>query len=388
MENFSFKYSESEDIISSVSFYHPDHKTQEAHLMIRSKPHLDTVQSWSSIQDELKRSEDELNFPRSSQLFLRVFCSDVFNQEKVLRANFPVFFDFPGKPNISFVQQSPMPGSKLAVWAYLVKGKSPVERGEFGNIYHSNGLSHIYTANLTGDVSDNACLQTKKMFLTYVDLLLQFKSCLLDNAIRTWVFVRDADIMYKDVAKARRLFFEKQGLNETTHYIASTGIEGKNEIPAVLSFMDTYTIAGINPGQVKFLHAPGFMCPTGTYGVTFERGTEISYGDRKHIFISGTASINQNGEILFPGDVVQQTYRTVENMKALLKEVGASLSDLVYALVYVRDISDYQIVHQTISEILTDVPLLVLHAPICRPAWLVEIEGMAICTAATEWPDF
>ena len=29
------------------------------------------------------------------------------------------------------------------------------------------------------------------------------------------------------------------------------------------------------------------------YGVTFERGTAVTYGDRRHVFIAGTASIDR-----------------------------------------------------------------------------------------------
>jgi enamine deaminase RidA (YjgF/YER057c/UK114 family) len=388
MEKLNFKTFESEEIVSHISFYHPDGKTHEAHLLITSKPGLDTIQSWHFIQVELYRAEEELNFSHPSHLFLRVFCSDAVNQEKVLRENYPDFFSHPRRFNISFVQQPPMPGSKLAVWAFLVKGKFPVERLGYGNIFHSNGLTHIWTANLSGDGSENTFRQTEQMFLSYIDLLDYFKSNLLDNAIRTWVFVRDVDTIYPDVVKARKMVFEKQGLNENTHYIASTGIEGKNENSARLSFLDTYSIAGINNKQVKYLQVPGFMCPTHLYGVTFERGVTISFGDRKHVYISGTASIDQHGHILYPGDVVMQTSRTLENIGSLLKEAGAALADMAYIFVYIRDIADFQIVRKVVSEKLPGIPVLILLAPICRPAWLVEIEGLAICNTPSEWPDF
>lgn len=94
----------------------------------------------------------------------------------------------------------------------------------------------------------------------------------------------------------------------------------------------------------RFLHAPEYLNPTYEYGVTFERGTAVEYGDRKHIFISGTASIDNRGEVVYPGNIAGQTRRMLLNIEALLKEAGSSLADLAKMIVYLRDIADYPIV--------------------------------------------
>ena len=96
MENFYYKTFESEEIISNISFYHPVGKTQEAHVLIRSKPGLDTFHSWHFIQVELYRAGDELDYLHPPYLFIRVFCSDAVNQEKVLRESYPDFFEYSG----------------------------------------------------------------------------------------------------------------------------------------------------------------------------------------------------------------------------------------------------------------------------------------------------
>lgn len=64
--------------------------------------------------------------------------------------------------------------------------------------------------------------------------------------------------------------------------------------------MDTYAVAGLQPEQIHFLYAPTHLNPTYEYGVSFERGTYVDYGDRRQIFISGTASINNKGEVVYP----------------------------------------------------------------------------------------
>lgn len=95
------------------------------------------------------------------------------------------------------------------------------------------------------------------------------------------------------VVKARNAeVFVTQNLTEKTHYIASTGIGGRHADPKVLVQMDTYAVAGLKPEQIHFLYAPTHLNPTYEYGVSFERGTYVDYGDRRQVFISGTASIN------------------------------------------------------------------------------------------------
>ena len=40
------------------------------------------------------------------------------------------------------------------------------------------------------------------------------------------------------------------------------------------------------------------------------------------------------------------------------------------------------------EEIPSDIPLLMLKGSVCRPEWLVELEGIAIIPDSNEFPDF
>jgi hypothetical protein len=145
--------------------------------------------------------------------------------------------------------------------------------------------------------------------------------------MRTWFFVQNVDVNYAGVVKARNEVFVTQNLTEKTHYIASTGIGGRHTDPAVLVQMDTYAVQGVSAEQVHFLYAPHHLNPTYEYGVSFERGTYVDYGDRRQVFISGTASINNKVRWCHPGDIRRQTERMWENVEALLKEADCSLDD-------------------------------------------------------------
>lgn len=79
---------------------------------------------------------------------------------------------------------------------------------------------------------------------------------------------------------------------------------------------------GCPRGSSNNLYARDYLNPTYEYGVTFERGVRVDYGDRSHIFISGTASIDNRGRVVHAGDVRRQTERMWENVEALLREGG------------------------------------------------------------------
>ena len=93
-------------------------------------------------------------------------------------------------------------------------------------------------------------------------------------------------------------------------------------------------VLGLDQEQVHYMAALDNLCPTHDYGVTFERGTRVTFGDRSHFYISGTASIDNKGDVLYEGDVIRQTERTIENISALLQSCDADFSDMKLIVVY------------------------------------------------------
>lgn len=183
--------------------------------------------------------------------------------------------------------------------------------------------------------------------------------------------------------------FTTHGLTAETHYIASTGIAGTHPDTAARVSLDAYAISGLRAGQLEYLSAPDFLCPTHDYGVTFERAAAVHFADRSHVWISGTASIDRAGRIVHEGDVIRQLDRTLENIEALLAQAAANLGDLAIMLVYLRDPADGALVEHALRERAGATPYILLHAPVCRPGWLIEIEGIAIVPAnRPEFPGF
>ncbi|MBR6120835.1 MAG: hypothetical protein IKQ05_00365 [Prevotella sp.] len=277
----------------------------------------------------------------------------------------------------SIIQQAPLDGTKVALWAYLMTGVAT--RLLSSGLYEvSHGAyRHLWNAS-AHNLAANSEYQMRLLFNEYVMQLAQEGLTLKDNCMRTWLFVNDIDLNYGGVVRARNQVFFTQGLTHDTHFIASTGIGGRQQDPNVLAQMDNYAIAGLQPGQVHYLYAPTHLNRTSDYGVSFERGTRIDYGDRRHVLISGTASINNKGLVMYPGDVVKQTHRMWDNVEALLKEADCTYDDVSVMIVYLRDTADYLTVSRLYQERFPEKPHVIVHAPVCRSGWLVEMECMAV----------
>ena len=68
----------------------------------------------------------------------------------------------------------------------------------------------------------------------------------------------------------------------------------------------------------------------------------------------------------------------LDNINALLHEAQCNFNDIAEMTVYLRDIADYTVVKEMLIEKLPDTPLIIVHAPVCRPGWLIESECLAL----------
>lgn len=348
-------------------------EVSEAHVMIHVTNSLlpysqqleAVINAFSQLRGETLKGYDAV--------FKRYYLSDAANQAEDVYGIAIENSDCA----MSVIQQPPLDGTKIALWAYMmtgmksVKGESDLYTVEHGGFRHLwNGSAHNLAANSE--------YQTRLLFNEYVVQLKNEGCTLKDNCIRTWLFVNDVDLNYGGVVRARNQVFFTQGLTNDTHFIASTGIEGRQADPNVLSQMDNYAIANIKQEQIHYLYAPTHLNRTSDYGVSFERGTYIDYADRRHVFISGTASIDNKGRIVHPKDIVRQTARMIENVETLLAEAECDLNDIAQITIYLRDSSDYSVVSRIFSERFPCKPYVIVNAPVCRPGWLVEMECMAV----------
>lgn len=352
-------------------------EVNEMHLMLHVKDACLTFKEQvQSLLDALDRLiMDQLM--GATPVFARIFLSDIRNQEADL--NHLLSGSLLRTCALSIVHQPPLDGTKIGLWVYFLKGEDLKTRlmdgGRVLEVSH-NGYTHLWNGSSWSDAPGSE-LQTHLLFDRYIDLLAHHGCTLKDNCVRTWFFVHDIDSNYAGMVKARNDVFAVQGLTTETHSIASTGIGGGTHDGVGLVEMDSYAVIGMKEGQMGYLYAPTHLNPTSDYGVSFERATFVDYRNRRQIFISGTASINNQGEIVHEGDIRLQTDRMIENVDVLLKEGGCSFEDVGQMIIYLRDPSDYQVVRNIIAKRFPDMPSIIVSGRVCRPGWLIEMECIA-----------
>lgn len=271
--------------ITTHTFHGAREGASECHIILSCHPNKcyqtqleETIQAIQTLQDG--------RF--GTCLFVRFFLSDAANQVHALEKEWS---KLASEAAVSIIQQPPLDGTKIAAWCYFATEMTHTREKE-NSLFSHNGYNHIWHTERGEDgISYDQTFALLERESERADAL---GITLAENCIRTWFYVQNIDVNYMGMVKARKNLFESYGLTACTHYIASTGIEGRSSQPASSIRLDSYFIRGIHPSQIQYLYALSHLNPTYEYGVTFERGTAVHYGDRKHIFLSGTASIDHN----------------------------------------------------------------------------------------------
>lgn len=295
--------------------------------------------------------------------YAKVFLSDAQNQYQTFVES-ELYQDVLNREAVSIVEQAPIDGSKVTLLL-----KTSDESQDF--IFQSLRLTEEETR------TTNSYLQTVALFEKYIRSMEGRGVDMKTHLVRTWIYVSAIDVNYSGVVRARNDIFQRYGLTMETHYIASTGIGGASQTRSACVAIDFLTFPKIHEEDKQYLQALDHLNPTHEYGVAFERGTRLRLDDKNIYFISGTASIDKHGHCIYIGNVARQTKRLLENIDALLQDGGATIADVNYFIIYLRDISDYPLVDEYMNSHFPTVPHVIVHAKVCRPEWLIEME----CTA-------
>jgi len=70
------------------------------------------------------------------------------------------------------------------------------------------------------------------------------------------------------------------------------------------------------------------------------------------VFTAGQAALDPATQQLISGGITEQTQRTLENLKAILEAAGTSLSRVVKANVYLKDLKDFAAMNAAYAEYL------------------------------------
>jgi 2-iminobutanoate/2-iminopropanoate deaminase len=86
------------------------------------------------------------------------------------------------------------------------------------------------------------------------------------------------------------------------------------------------------------LHPKDFTEIMGAYS----HGLKVDVGDSTMIFVTGQIAMDKDGKAVAPDDIVAQTEFIFQNIQKILAESGATIDDVVKAVIYVTDMSQFK----------------------------------------------
>ena len=199
---------------------------------------------------------------------------------------------------------------------------------------------------------------------------------------RTWFYLDDILSWYDDFNHARNEVFKSFGLlNGSPESVipASTGIRGRN----ARGHRCTFDLLATRPLEGRELSIDRLRNPLQNeapeYGSSFSRGLSVATDHCRYFLVSGTASIDESGTTVHPGDFDCQTRRTLDNIESLLASGGAVFDDICQASAFVKRPEDVDRLHRILQlRGLENLPLVCTIEDVCRDDLLVEIDATAV----------
>ncbi len=197
------------------------------------------------------------------------------------------------------------------------------------------------------------------------------------SVARTWMWLKDILSWYDEFNQVRNEFFTKRGIlgqGSRQSMPASTGIglgpaDGENctmDLAAVLEPADS----------IQYIQVVGKQQCAFEYGSAFSRASRALTPAGATVFISGTASIDASGATTNIDDAPAQIDATIENVRAVLKDMQCRDEDVVQVVAYCKTTE--------VEKIFNDVkdrlqwPWVTVICDICRSDLLFEIEAAAV----------
>jgi enamine deaminase RidA (YjgF/YER057c/UK114 family) len=240
------------------------------------------------------------------------------------------------------------------------------------------GARHLRMLSLTPRlcVSEGATLSDRAYDLyALASHALSDRGLSFQDVVRTWIYLRDIEPDYAAFNQGRRRFFQNAGL---VRFPASTGIEAAPADSDNRLAMDLYAVGSGGEATIEAMSAAP-MGEASDYGSLFARGSLLREAGHELAFVSGTASIDQQGHVVAPGDGKGQLRCMFANAAGVLGHAGLGLADAVSATAYLKQarlLPEFRRAAQA-AGLSASVPTAIVIAGICRPECLCEIELVA-----------
>ena len=195
----------------------------------------------------------------------------------------------------------------------------------------------------------------------------------MSHLVRTWLFLDDILAWYGDFNKVRTEFFRSRRLFDTL-LPASTGVGTRNPRRAAVALTALAMQSVSGRPVVREIASPA-QCPATSYGSSFSRAVELTWGRCRQVIVSGTASIEPGGKSARPNDLAGQIELTFDVVGDILKSRDLDFANTTRAVAYFKDASGARVFAEWLARRgLRDLSVVSTVAAVCRDELLFELE--------------
>ena len=161
--------------VAELTTFAPEGKTAEWHAMLHVDSHGETFQQQyrriRQAEAQLLGTED---LAGAKPIYKRYFLSDATNQRPLMEED--------SSCTVSYIQQPPLDGSKLALWLYLQRGTEVIPQADrlSSTLVRHNGYEHLWTMGMM-TTDGTSYVQTGRLLEDYEQLLADYGMTLEDN---------------------------------------------------------------------------------------------------------------------------------------------------------------------------------------------------------------
>ncbi len=321
---------------------------------------------------------------------LRLMQERVFGTQDALRIARPIRAEVYGslddglEPSWLLVPEG-ISGQIAGVQIHAVgPGRSPelvrLDQTPCGRIFRQPGRGEYMTlSNISAPDVTEPVKQARLVFEMAESILKQVNADMF-LVPRTWMWLADILSWYDDFNAVRNQFFIERGLitkDRSNKMPASTGIGIGPNSSAVCGMDLTAVLEPSRP--IEYLDAAGNQNSALDYGSAFSRASRAETPAGTTVYISGTASIGTDGKTLYPDDAQAQVETTIENLRAVLRQMNCRDDQVVQAIAYCKTLEVEKLFHDKWADL--SWPNMTAIADVCRPELLFEMELIAAVAA-------
>lgn len=298
----------------------------------------------------------------------------------------------------TFIEGQPIWGAGVAgIQVTAIKSDNP-EKGTWtiydgkipsGRAWQKSGATFIMLQNIFNVAHTNTTSREEDSCLMFdrAERILKENGGSYRNVVRTWIYLADILSWYTGFNKVRNDRYKEYGFlidqsdrveTEKIYLPASTGILGYNCFGAG-AVMDLLAIIPQQDNKVKFEQETGKKQKSPfRYGSAFSRAMKIIEPGNTTVYLSGTASINEEGTTVFKGDTKNQIIKTMEVVEALVgeEEENITIKDICTSTIFLKKAEDYKIYREVSGQCgLDNIPTVCIVADVCREDLLFEIDA-------------